>query len=416
MIVCKNCGNQNPDNEVFCTSCRAFLEWSGEKVVEPPPPAAPPPPPPVPEQQPGFVEKVKHAVGLEQPRQEAQVSSTPAQAGPPAPAAVPAPATFAPPPPSTPPPTYAASAAPAAVSAQAPTSAVAAPPAPSTPQPQMPGAVLPQAGVLPGETKPPLPPRQHAPVVERVKPGDVICGNCGAGNSPDRHFCQRCGANLAAAVVVKQPWWRRFFPARTNAAAGTRSAHAPTERAWGAAFFRIVALGVVALLVLAYVLVPPLHNKVNSTVASLYASAHRHFNPTYTYVRPNDATASSQVALHTARQSIDLIKETYWAANASTDKQPFLRITFSSPVDFDQILITSGAANDYATVGRPKDVSVVLSDKSTVHLTLKDLPDATGYDVTARGVTSVEIHILSIYSTAQSPDVAINEVEFVRIQ
>jgi hypothetical protein len=120
--------------------------------------------------------------------------------------------------------------------------------------------------------------------------------------------------------------------------------------------------------------------------------------------------------LHTARQSIDLIKETYWAANTATDKQPWLKMTFASPVDFDQILVTTGAAADYATVARPKEVQIVLSDKSSVRVTLKDDPTPTGYDVNARGVTSVQIHILSVYPTAQSTDVAINEVEFVRIQ
>ena len=409
MIVCKNCGNQNPDNEVFCTSCRAFLEWSGEKVVEPPPQAPPQPKPPEPEPQVGFVEKVKQAVHLDAPKTE----TPPATASqPPAPRIQPQAAAQTAPPPAS---TVAASSAPAAVPAPSVSSVAQAPPA-QVPAAQTPSAVLPQAAVLPGETRPPQAPKPRSPMQERIKPGDVICGQCGAGNSPERHFCQRCGANLAAAVVVKQPWWRRFFPARTTTTAGTRPSHAPTERAWGSAFFRVIALGVVALLVLAYLFVPPLHNKVNSTIASAYASAHRHFSPTYTYVRPSDATASSQVALHTARQSIDLIKETYWAANASTDKQPTLRITFSSPVDFDQILLTTGAGNDYATIGRPKDVSVVMSDKSTVHLTFKDTPDATGYDVTARGVSWVEIHILSVYATAQSPDVAINEVEFVRIQ
>ena len=49
MIVCKKCGNQNPDGETFCTSCQSFLEWSGEKIVEAAPPAPPPPAPPEPE-------------------------------------------------------------------------------------------------------------------------------------------------------------------------------------------------------------------------------------------------------------------------------------------------------------------------------------------------------------------------------
>jgi hypothetical protein len=259
-------------------------------------------------------------------------------------------------------------------------------------------------------------PKIEAPAGPRYKPGDLICGKCGAGNSPDRHFCQRCGANLAMAVVVKQPWWRRFIPARGAPAAGTRPKGAPVERAWGAATFRIVALGVIVAVVLAYFVVPPLHDRVNSTVRLAYLSAHRHFAPSTSYVRPSDAKASSQLATHPARLTIDLIKETYWAANTSTDKQPWLRLSFGGPVDLDGILLTSGAGNDYASMARPKQVQLLFSDKTTTQLTFKDDPKSIAYDITAHGVTYVEIHILSFYTSAQSTDVAINEVEFFKIE
>jgi zinc-ribbon domain len=72
MIVCKKCGNENRDQDSFCSSCGAFLEWSGEKVAEPqkqpqpqspqPPPTAPPPP----DERQGLVKRVKKAVGIEE--------------------------------------------------------------------------------------------------------------------------------------------------------------------------------------------------------------------------------------------------------------------------------------------------------------------------------------------------------------
>ena len=396
MIVCKKCGNQNPDGETFCLSCHSFLEWSGEKIVEAPPPP-PPPPPPAPEPEPAFVERVKQAVGLDKPKVETAPSS-PRVDGPP-PASIP--------PPTSEPSTYASG-------AQAPPTG--APPAPP-PQPpaQVPAAVLPQA-VAPGPERPRQAPRNEVATTPRYRPGDLICGRCGAGNSPERHFCQRCGANLAAAVVVKQPWWRRFFPARTAPAAGTRPREAPTERAWGSALFKVIALGLIVLVVLAYVVISPLRTRVNSTVGSAYADIHRHFFGQPAYVRAASATASSEVATHPARLSLDLIKETYWAANTSTDKQPWLRLTFGGPVDLDGILLTTGAGNDYATFARPKDVQIIFSDKTSTRLTLKDDPNPIRYDVSARGITSVEIHILSIYPSVQSPDVAINEVEFFKIE
>jgi len=174
---------------------------------------------------------------------------------------------------------------------------------------------------------------------------------------------------------------------------------------------------VIVLIVLAYAVVTPLRTRVNDGVGSLYANAHRHFLPTTTAVRPSDATASSAVATHPARLTIDLITETYWAANTATDKQPWLRLVFGGPVDINTILITSGAGNDFATIARPKDVKIVFSDKSSMNLTLKDEPKAVSYDLgSLHHTTFAEIHILSVYPSAQSPDVAINEVEFFKVE
>lgn len=306
-------------------------------------------------------------------------------------------------------------AAPVAAAAVVTTGVPAPPAATSTNPPQVPAAAVPQA-VAPGVERARQAPKIEAPAGPKYKPGDLICGKCGTGNSPDRHFCQRCGANLAMAVVVKQPWWRRFIPTRSAPTAGTRPKGAPVERVWGAATFRIVALGVIAAVVLAYLVVPPIHDRVNNTVKSAYASAHRHFAPSTSYVRPIDAKASSQLSIHPARLAIDLIHETYWAANTSIDKKPWLRLSFGGPVDLDGILLTSGAGNDYASLARPKLVQLVFSDKTTTEFTLKDDPNPISYDLAAHGVTYVEIHILSIYPSAQSPDVAINEVEFFKIE
>lgn len=428
MIVCKKCGNQNPDGETFCTSCRAYLEWSGEKIVEAPPPA--PPPPPAPVAQPDLFDRVKQAVGLDKPSDQV-VPPPQAMAGPPPPAAV---VSAGPPPPPAPP--IADTPHPEPIPVAAPTPPPyqpAMPAAPVTPvpvapaagavpvagvaprAPDIPAARLPQA-VAPAPELPRQAPKTDVTTGQRYKPGDLICGNCGAGNSPERHFCQRCGANLSAAVVVKMPWYRKLLPARKPVAAGTRPSSAPTERAWGSAFVRVIALGVVVVVVLGYAVVPPVRTGVNNSIGSIYAAAHRHFQPVIYPQHPLSASASSAIATHPAGLTIDGIKDSYWAANTTTDKQPWLKLTFSGPTDIDTILITSGAAASFTTLARPKAVHIVFSDKTTADLTLKDDPNPQSYDLTARQVTSMEIHITSTYPSAQSPDVAINEVELFNIK
>ena len=37
MIVCKECGHQNEDDDLFCGNCPAFLEYSGERIGGPEP-------------------------------------------------------------------------------------------------------------------------------------------------------------------------------------------------------------------------------------------------------------------------------------------------------------------------------------------------------------------------------------------
>src|ERR1700747_2665325 len=65
MIVCTRCGLQNEHSDTLCGSCGAFLEGSGQKVVEEVPPE--PEPEPVPQPEPehaGFIDRVKDAIGI----------------------------------------------------------------------------------------------------------------------------------------------------------------------------------------------------------------------------------------------------------------------------------------------------------------------------------------------------------------
>jgi hypothetical protein len=437
VIVCKQCGHHNEDNDTFCGSCGKFLEWTGERVVV----AQPEPEPPAPEPEPepahvGLIDRVKHAVGIEETTTTAPAAHTEA-----APAPVAAPVAAAAPAPEprvvwTVPVTSAASAAPVAAPTPAPVLAgVAAPAAPIAPAPPPAVSVATAdeplsrrpTSVAPGVARPRQAPRTMEPPTRR-HPGDLICGQCGEGNDPVRHFCRRCGSSLDEAIAVRLPWYRRFFNrlfgVRTREA-GWRPRRVGPPNVMGVVW-RIVRLAIGALIVvglLAFLLVPSFHNFVVNRVSSTITTVRKAIFPHYDPVFATGASASTAIAGHLPNLAIDKFTNTYWAASAK-DPGPYLKVIFHDPIDLAQIGFDSGAAgatpaDEFIAQPRPKLVHMVFSNGTTTDVTLKDedpkvAKNAQFYPVDAKQVTFVEIHIMSVYATAgASPSsVALAEVEF----
>lgn len=71
-----------------------------------------------------------------------------------------------------------------------------------------PGSIPPSRGpvaVPPGRTQtPPSRTPEHEPD-RSLAPGEEPCPRCGAGNSPDRHFCRRCATELRREVTRAAP-------------------------------------------------------------------------------------------------------------------------------------------------------------------------------------------------------------------
>lgn len=443
MIVCKQCGHHNEDNDTFCGSCGKFLEWTGERVVV----AQPEPEPPAPEPEPeparvGLIDRVKHAVGMEeaapQPAPAAQPNPVPSPAPVSAAASAPAPeprvvwtvpiSSAAPSAPPAPPPSAAAPAA-------APVLAGVGAPAPiATPAPA-PVAVAPAdepmsrrpTSVAPAVSRPRQAPRTMEPPTRR-HPGDLICGQCGEGNDPVRHFCRRCGNSLDEAIAVRLPWYRRFFNrlfgVRTREA-GWRPNRVGPPNVMGVVW-RIVRLALGAFIVvglLAFLLVPSFHSLVANRVTSGVTAVRKAVFPHYEAVYATGASASTSIAGHLPNLAIDKFNNTYWAAAAS-DRGPYLKVSFHDPVDLAQIGFDSGAAgttpaDDFLAQPRPHQVHLVFSNGTATDLTLKDedpkvAKNAQFYPIDAKQVTFVEIHIMSVYATAGASlsSVAIAEVEF----
>jgi hypothetical protein len=429
VIVCKQCGHHNEDNDTFCGSCGKFLEWSGERVAVAEPEPEPPAPEPVPEPaHVGLIDRVKQAVGIEESTPQpvtptpaapapvvgpapAAASAAPAEPGAPAPQVVwTVPVTSAAPtaPPAPPAPPAAPAAAPVLAGVAAP-AASAAPPAVSVVQPDEPMSRRPTS-VAPTVARPrPAARTMEAPT--RRHPGDLICGQCGEGNDPTRHFCRRCGSSLDEAIAVRLPWYRRFFNrvfgVKTREA-GWRPHRVGPPNVMGVVWriLRLAIVAIIAVALLAFLLVPSFHNAVVNRVTSTVTTVRKAFFPHYSAVYATGASASTSIAGHLPNLVIDTHTNTYWAARAGDP-------------GFDSGAAGTAPVDDYLAQPRPHQVHLVFSNGTTLDLTLKDedpkvAKNAQFYAIDAKQVTFVEIHITTVYAPAgASPSsVAIAEVEF----
>jgi len=423
VIVCKQCGHHNDDNDTFCGSCGKFLEWTGERIVvaEPEPqPVVAPEPEPEPAHL-GLIDRVKHAVGLEEPAAQAASPASLDSSPPPPPTPAPpplimrsVPLTSATPPP---PPLASTATAPAPEPVLA---GVAAAPPVAAAEADEPMSRRPSS-VAPTVARPRATPRtMEAPT--RRHPGDLICGHCGEGNDPTRHFCRRCGNSLDEALSVRLPWYRRvanrLFGVRTRQAGWRPQGVGPPNvlgLVWRIARLAIGAIIVVALL--AFLLVPSFHNAVVDRVSKTFTSLRIALRPNYDPIYPIAATATTTIANHPASLAMDKFSNTYWAASAN-DRGPVLTLRFSGPAEIGFRSGASGTAPADAFLSQPRPhlVHLVFSDHTTADLTLKDQDptQAQFSSIDAKQITSVEIHIQSVWAPAGASRsaVAITEVEF----
>jgi len=419
VIVCKQCGHHNEDSDTFCGSCGKFLEWTGERVIvaQPEPEPAPAPEPEPEPARVGFMDRVKQAVGMEDEAPPPPATTVEAPAAPPPLTAVAIAAA----------PSLNATAAPVA----APEPVLAGVGAPAAPAAVPVGSVdepvsRRPTSLAPVVTRPRPGPRTMEPPTRR-NPGDLICGQCGEGNDPARHFCRRCGNSLDEAIAVRLPWYRRFFSrlfgVRTREA-GWRPRRVGPPNVMGGVM-RVVRLAIVAMLavgILGFLLIPRFHHLVVNKVTAGVTSVRKVVHPNYDTVYPVAAAATSQTAGHAASLTIDRTSNSYWAA-IPTDKTPQLVFTFSEPQDLSEILFRSGAPgaqpSDFLNQPRPKAVHIIFTDAqgkliTATDITLTDQEGSQFYPIEAKQTTTARIQIQSVYPAtgAARSAVAMAEVEF----
>lgn len=392
MIVCRQCGHHNDDRDEFCGSCGSFLEFTGDKIPDPVP--VPPPEPELPEPEPegeaarmGLLDRVRDLMGAGDPDPAGAVIDD--GAAEPEPADVPGAAEVGP----------------------------ADPPA-ATPEPPADpvGAVRPQA--LQPAPPPPPPTRPAGRPPEVPRPGETVCGRCGAGNDPTRRFCRRCGDSLHEAGAVAAParsWWQRLRRRRRPAVpvtAGARPGRRGSRRRGAKAGIwakRALALGVVAGVVL-------LAGPWRSAVSDVYHRVRGTVSARYEPVRPVQADASSALAGHPAVDAIDGIRNSYWAEGADGNGEgQRLTVGFDGPVDLDRVGFTIGASGEpeaFLRQPRPRKVRLHFSDGTSTDLTLRDTAEFQTHKLSARGTSKVDVEIQAVSRGVEGTACSIAEVEF----
>lgn len=263
-------------------------------------------------------------------------------------------------------------------------------------------------------------PQVKEPPSRAFKAGDLICGQCGEGNDPARKFCRRCGNSLVEAdvVVVKDPWWKRIFGRKKEpVAAGERPFKQKRQKRKRGRLRRILRIAaIVIVLVIAVGAIGPWRDTVFEKAGGIFSSVRQTVAPKYEPVRPTGAEATSSAADHPPLASIDQLRNTYWAEGApGKGEGQTLILTFDVPAEIARVGFTPGASakpEEFVAKGRPKELHLVFSDGSSADISLEDKAEFQDFDVVAKGVTRVEVQIVSVYGSLQSEDCALAEVEF----
>jgi hypothetical protein len=264
------------------------------------------------------------------------------------------------------------------------------------------------------------------PPSRRLQPGDLICGACGEGNPPMRKFCRRCGKSLVEAEVFARPWWKKLLPTRGPKAvaidakgqygSGKRS---DVKHALRKSYRkgRVVVIAAVVCAALAYTVIPPVRNAVNSRFSAAKSRIETVAHPTYVLVHPVSVVANMQVAGYPGSLAVDGYTNTYWLAPWNPAREPTLTLTFGRKVSLKKMILHSGADPNFAADDRPSVMHLIFSNGEAGSYMPQDTIKPQTLTLThVDGVTSVELQIAGVYPGKSGSSVAISEIEFFVLQ
>ena len=295
---------------------------------------------------------------------------------------------------------------------------------------EQPEAVQPQA------VQPQAAQRRKPPKVQPGKPtrtpqkGDLICGECGEANPPGRKFCSRCGTSLAAAVVVRIPWWKRIFRRKPKSAmAGERPWTAkeggkkkPKRRGMARFIGPIRKYGGILLLVagIVYGIYSPFRGWVNDRYTGAKDKVMSIIHPQFDQVTAGPGTTSNEsVPLdpdHPASMATDGFKNTYWLSPPpSADFRPELDVLLTEKVDLAKIIVRTGASDDFQGHHRPKTLLFIFDTGTQDEVQLKNTPEAQTVTIhNGKGVQRFKIAVTDVYQSIDGTDMGLTEIEFFK--
>lgn len=299
-----------------------------------------------------------------------------------------------------------------------------------------PGALRPQAA------QPTAPKIQRRPPTKRLEPGDLICAECGEGNPDTRKFCSRCGTSLAEAQVVKKKWWQRFIPRKgpKQRKAGDRPSARKTKKPLHLKILGVMFGGVARIVGVIFIvggilygMVPNIRTSINEQVSPIKNWVKGLFEQTYGPVDVTGAKSGSTILVapgevrgeqpngnHAATMAIDTHPNTFWLSKPIRHgRDVVLHVTFGGTFDVKKIRVYNGDQASFDDYARPQSIVLVWSNGKSSDVTLINDAKETDYDVdNGDGVKSVDVHIKTVYSTAQakkgSKDIALAEIFFLQ--
>lgn len=301
-------------------------------------------------------------------------------------------------------------------------------------EPQIMTAATGPTAVKPDKTrvKPTQAKKREAPT-RKLRPGDLVCGQCGEGNVPERNFCRRCGNALAEAEVVTSPWYKRIVPKRKPKAyeAGTRPGRGGTKGAKGAVrgaqglrrkvmgpigkVTRVLMFVAFAAGLVGITFRPSLRTELMDRAGDVFGSVRQVIAPSFERVAPIGATASSSLGDHPPEHAIDDTSNRWWAEGAEGDGVgESLMVTFAEPVDIAVVGVTPGAADaeEFVAQPRPRTLHLVFDTGVSVDLDVADQREFQTFDVDATGITSVQVQVLEAWPGQAGSDLSITTLEF----